>query len=313
MNLTLKQMRYFSVALRTGSIASASAELNISQSSITAAIDMVEATLGAELVRRVPAKGLLPTDLGREVAARLELFLEQERVLESELLSLSGRPAGRLRMASYAPTAPHVLPPVLKRVAAAFPSIRVELIEGDMHTINRFLLDGTVDLALTYRRETNDRLPFEPLFRARPWALIPPDSPLAAQESVSPEDLVALPMILLDVAGTRSYFLGLFETRGLRPDIAHSTKDSAVLRGLVAAGFGFSILNICGANDRNGSNGFAARALRGVQDSPLFGLAYTAASAKSLMVQSVLEICRDLAGQGTWGHLVLTTRERPTG
>ena len=43
MHFTLKQLRYVDAALRTGSIVQAAREMNISQSSIAAAIDASEA------------------------------------------------------------------------------------------------------------------------------------------------------------------------------------------------------------------------------------------------------------------------------
>ncbi len=70
MNITLKQLRYFDAALRFGSIARAAEDLNISQSSITAAIDQIERTIGAELFRRIPAKGVVATRIGEQVGER---------------------------------------------------------------------------------------------------------------------------------------------------------------------------------------------------------------------------------------------------
>ena len=173
MHFTLKQLRYFDAALRTGSIARAAIEMNISQSSITAAIDSMEQHVGAELFRRIPAKGLVPTDTGQRVGRLVSAFLEQARVFDSDLMSLSGAPAGTLSLACYAPSAPHVLPPVLRQLAREYPSIRIDLKEGDMQTINELLSAGSVDLALTYRRNTPEKMPFIPLFRARPWVLLP--------------------------------------------------------------------------------------------------------------------------------------------
>ena len=49
LNLTIKQLRYAETAGRLGSIAAAAGEHNISQSSITAAIDAMEAALGFDL------------------------------------------------------------------------------------------------------------------------------------------------------------------------------------------------------------------------------------------------------------------------
>ncbi len=64
MHFTLKQLRYFDAAVRSGSIARAATEMHISQSSITASIDAIEQSLGMELFRRVPAKGVA-ADRGR--------------------------------------------------------------------------------------------------------------------------------------------------------------------------------------------------------------------------------------------------------
>ncbi|CUH74901.1 transcriptional regulator, LysR family [Tropicibacter naphthalenivorans] len=297
-------MRYITTVLQKGSIAKAAKALNISQSSVVSAIDQAEADLGQPMFRRIPAKGLLATEFGRTVGERLEKFLDEARVLDSDLRGLTGRPGGLLRIGCYAPAAPHVLPTILKALRADYPDIRIDLREGDMQRINDMLTDGEVDVALTYRRQTSDRLPFEPLFRAPPWALLPYPSKLAEQDCVTLAELAELPMVLLDLPGTNAYFRKLFEDNGLDLDIAHSTKSSFVLRGLVAADFGFSILNICGVHDRDGAGGYIARPICGKLDSPLFGVAYSLTAERSALVQSVLSTCRDVVESGTLQPLV---------
>ncbi|MDB2335038.1 LysR family transcriptional regulator, partial [Planktomarina temperata] len=49
---------------RLGSIAKAAVEVSISQSSITASIDALEASLDYALFVRTPAKGITPTSAG---------------------------------------------------------------------------------------------------------------------------------------------------------------------------------------------------------------------------------------------------------
>ena len=302
MNFTLKQLRYFDAALRSGSIARAAAEMNISQSSITAAIDLIKQTLDVDLFRRIPAKGIVATQLGQDIGSRVSGFLEQARLFESDLMSLAGDPTGTLRLACYAPTAPYVLPPLLKRIAEEYPDIRIELQEGNMQSISDMLSEGVVDVALTYRRHAPDGERFVPLFRARPWVLLPENSPLAD-----------LPMVLLDLPGTETYFKGLFEARGLSPNVVHSTKSSSVLRGLVAAQFGFSILNICGPNDRDGRAGYVTLPLDGEVDAPLFGVAYAAAVQQSVIVQAVVATSVALTEAGELDHLLLDRMdETPT-
>ncbi len=304
MRFTLKQLRYFDAVLRTGSVARAAVELNISQSSITAAIDVIEQVTGAELLRRMPAKGIVPTDKGAEAGKRVRSFLEQARIFESDLLSVTGDPTGILRLACYAPTAPYVLPPILRRVSASYPSIRIELKEGNMQEISELLSAGVVDMALTYRRLTPESQPFVPMFRAKPMALIPDTSPLVKQDEVTLADLADEPMILLDLPGTHAYFCGIFEDAGLRPNVVHTTKSSSVLRGLVSAQFGYALMNICGPNDRSGDEGYIAKPISDLSDAPQFGVTYTVAAQRSSMVKSVLKTCRDIATKGGFDHLI---------
>lgn len=304
MQFTLKQLRYFDAALRTGSIARAAVEMNISQSSITAAIDNIEQAAGAELFRRMPAKGIAPTDIGIGVGERIREFLEQTRIFESDLLTIAGNPAGTLRLGCYAPTAPYVLPPILKQISSDFPEISIELKEGDMRTISDLLSSGRIDLALTYRREIKKSLPFVSLFLATPIAFVPATWPLANQDEVSLAELVEQPMILLDMPGTRPYFCGIFEAQGLRPKIVHTTKSSSVLRCLVAANFGYALMNICGPNDLTGQNGYVVRHIRGDHDTPQFGIAFNRASRRSALVKAMLVTCRDISSRGGFKHIL---------
>ncbi len=310
MNFTLKQLRYFDAALRCGSIAKAAQEMNISQSSITAAIDVIESSIDTDLFRRVPAKGIVPTQTGKQVGERVATFLEQARIFEADLMSITGNPTGMLRLGCYAPSAPYVLPPILSRIAQEYPGIRIDLAEGDIDKMTDLLLDGSVDLALTYARDPVRNLPFDHLFDAHPWALLPENFPLAHKSSVSLRELAPLPMVLLDLSATKTYFRSLFEALGLEPNVVHSTKSSSVLRGLVASNFGYSILNICGPNDRDGRNGYYAVPIEDAASAPEFGVAYVAALEGSAIVNAVKKIAQELTKEGAFDHLLLKPEAR---
>ena len=49
-------------------------------------------------------------------------------------------------------------------------------------------------------------------------------------------------MILLDVAPSRNYFLGLFRAQGIEPQVVFSSPSLELVRGLVGRGLGFSLL-----------------------------------------------------------------------
>ena len=64
------------------------------------------------------------------------------------------------------------------------------------------------------------------------------------------EALAAEPMVLLDLPLSRDYFLSLFAAAGLRPRIAERTRDMAVMRSLVANGYGYALANLRLRTDR---------------------------------------------------------------
>ena len=76
-----------------------------------------------------------------------------------------------------------------------------------------------------------------------PFALLPEGHALAGRPSVTPEDLAQYPMVLLDLPMSAEYFLSFFRQRGIAPRIVERTRDVAVMRSLVANGFGYSVAN----------------------------------------------------------------------
>jgi len=310
MSLTLKQLRYFEAALRNGSIATAAEEMNISKSSITAAIDLIEKSVNTDLFRRVPAKGIIPTEIGLAVGERVTAFLEQEKLFRADLKSITDDPTGTLRLGCYAPTASFILPPILSQIARIYPGIRIDIIEGDMDKLTKLVLSGAVDLAMMYEYDSARSLLFEKLFEAPPWALLPLHYPLASQCEVTLSELAPLPMILLDLITTQNYFKSLFTDRGLQPNVVYSTKSSSVIRGLVANEMGYSILNICGPYDRDQTNGYSAVAIKDDCLAPAFGITFAPSLEGSVIVSAVREIGRELAGNGAFDHLLMTHQNR---
>ena len=115
MPLSLKAMKYFTTALRHGSIVKAAAELNIAASAVSSAIDQVEAEFDLTLVIRQRARGIQANVAGRNVAQKCEHLLEDYRSLMIEGTELKQSQSGKLKIGYYAPIAPAFLPQVLIR------------------------------------------------------------------------------------------------------------------------------------------------------------------------------------------------------
>ncbi len=304
-NFTLKQLKYVEAAGRMSSIAQAAADLNISQSSITAAINAMETRLGHDLFIRTPAKGIQCTPAGIDALKLIREFLDRSQHFEAEVLSAASTESGMVRLACYATAAPAFLPSVLRNITTDYPGLSIRLLEGNMQTIIEFLNNGEADLAFTYSTSTDQHHDFVPLFSAPPYALFAKDDPFAAQKSISLAQLAERPMVILDLPQTRDYFVGMFESRNLRVNIAHSTRSAEIARTLVSAGFGFSILNIRPPELEESARGYVALPIEDPPMVPVFGIATTKNTRQPAIVQTFIERCVSLRDGGAFDGLVV--------
>jgi len=307
LNFTLKQLRYIEAAGRLGSIAKAAKEQSISQSSITAAIDSMESELGYTLFIRTPAKGIQTTPSGLESMQLIRGFIDQSKHFEGEIKSVGGDTTGTLRIGCYATAAPAFLPSILKSFTKKYPRVSITLLEGNMQTIKKFLIDGDADLTFTFNQAVDDQQDFLPLFNAPPYALVSADDLLSKQKSVSLSQLSQRPMVMLDLPLARDYYSSLFQQFGLNPNIAHTTRSSEIARALVVGGFGFTILNIRPVDYEKGKSGYVVMPISDTLPIQIFfGLATLPTVYRPKIVEAFVNHCTLLKGSGVFKRLIVT-------
>lgn len=304
-SLTIKQLRYVEAAGRTGSIASAAADLNISQSSITAAIDALEMDMGFDLFTRVPAKGLMITSPGRQCLALITDFLGGFREFETELSAIGGTSSGVIRLACFAAAAAIFLPHAIATFQRQHPGIRFEMVEGNMETVGRYLHEGRADLAFTYREVIGDGQLFHPLVELPTFALLSADDPLSQHSSVSLVDLASRQMIELNLPQSRSYYSDFFRKAGLKVEIVHSCSSVAMIRTMVAANLGFTLLNAKPLAVLDGRGGFRAVPLRDAIAARQFGLVTQARMRQPRAVMDFHTHCETMRAEGVFEKMAV--------
>ncbi|MEH6361644.1 MAG: LysR family transcriptional regulator, partial [Amylibacter sp.] len=129
--ITLKFMRYLTVAVRCGSISEAALELNISASAISAAIDQIEEHFKLKLVTRQRARGIKPTSSGREMIKKFQTLLDDYDEVMSEGVELKEAMTGHLHIGYYSPVAPSFLPQIISDIIPERGSLSLHLEECD--------------------------------------------------------------------------------------------------------------------------------------------------------------------------------------
>lgn len=243
LRFTLRQLEYFVTAGESGSIAAASQKLNVSSPSISAAISQLEAELGVALFVRQHAHGLRLTEAGRALSLQAQSVLSEATELVRLAGAVSGTVQGPLRVGCLVTFAQIVLPSLRRSFEARFPEVRMSQVELTQSDIFAGLRRGEIDLALSYDMTLPADMEFHPIRELAPFVLLSPDHPLAGRDSLTVRDLAPHPMVLLDLPMSADYFLSFFTRADLRPTISERTRDMAVMRSLVANGFGYSIAN----------------------------------------------------------------------
>lgn len=250
MQYTLKHLRYFIAAGQSGSVTKAAARANVSQPSISAAIAHLEQAFDLQLFLRHHAQGLSLTPAGRRLMGEAKALLGQAQSLQLFASDLGKSLSGVLEIGCFYTVAPLVVPELIRAFTAANPNARIDCQEGHQEELLTGLREGRFEMALSYDLETGDGIAFEALADFPPYAILAPDHPLAKRRRISLGDLAAEPMVLLDWPFSRDYFRSLFLSVGLEPVVGHRTNSFDMVRGLVANGFGYALLNAPPHNDR---------------------------------------------------------------
>jgi DNA-binding transcriptional LysR family regulator len=244
LRFTLRQLEYLVAVGETGSIALAAERLHVSSPSISAAIAQLEDVLGLQLFVRHHAKGLSPTQAGQQVLDQARRVLGEGEALFRLSGEISGNVQGNLKLGCLLTFAQVVVPRLRRGFEDRYPLVNVRQTELNQQEIFEALRNGSIDIALTYDLDIPEDLLYLPLAKLPPYVLLPDLHPLSHLPAISVDQLRGLPMILLDLPISSDYFQSLFRSAGFKPDIAERTRDLAVVRSLVANGYGYSIANV---------------------------------------------------------------------
>jgi flavin reductase (DIM6/NTAB) family NADH-FMN oxidoreductase RutF len=193
--------------------------------------------------------------------------------------------------------APYVIPALVARLTKLHPDLALNVLEADQYHLIASLRRSDMEVALLYDFALEPDLEATPLADLSPYVLLPDGHPLGVGPSVALEDLAREPLVLLDLAPSREYFLSLFEDRGLTPVIAHRSRSLEMVRGLVGHGLGYSILATKPANNMSyDGRALVALPLEGAVKSSRLVLATLASRSSSAMAQEFAAHCRSFFG-----------------
>ena len=242
-NLTLRQLRCFATAARTGSFARTAEELHLSPPAVSMQIKELEQQVGLPLFDR-GARSVSLTVTGEYLLVHVKKVLATLKDAEDTVARFRGLDAGRL-VVGMVSTAKYYLPQLLARFHAEHPGVEIKLLVGNREQLVAWMHDNECDLAVM------GRPPQELATRAEPFAAHPhgvvasPGHPLLNARGLTPLALANHPFIVREPgSGTRAAMEHFFAEHRIAPSYVMEMASNETIKQAVMAGMGLSFLSL---------------------------------------------------------------------
>ena len=241
--MNLPQLRYFVELAHTQHFTRAAERLCITQPSLSHAITQLENELGVPLFERTGRATAL-TRYGEQFLSCVQQTLTtlDEGV---DALQRVARGEGLIRLGLLRTLGVEFVPSLAARFLTANPDkdIRFTFNTGVTQQLLEGLLENRFDLVFYSQPPAELRLTAVPVSRQDLVLIVPRSHPLASLHTVDLADTLSYPQIYFSKgSGMRDVVDGLFAQIGGSPQIAYETEEDQVIAGLVAQGFGISVV-----------------------------------------------------------------------
>ncbi|GGM00348.1 LysR family transcriptional regulator [Pseudomonas asuensis] len=240
----MRQLRYFVAAATAGRFSQAALDVHVSQSAITSAVAQLEENLGVNLFERQPY-GVALTAEGHRFLQHARHILDTLNDALKEPLFLSHTQEGIVRVGATYAVLGYFLPSLLARFKRSYPQVEIDLVDMDRPSIEQAVLEGHLDLGLIIVSNSKaiDRFEHYVLIRSRRQLWLASHHPLITRPDITLRDVAEHAYILGTVEEGEASTQRYWQARGLEPKVAFRTSSMESVRGLVAHGFGVTILS----------------------------------------------------------------------
>ena len=239
---TLRQLRYLVALADHRHFGRAAEECLVTQSTLSAGIQELEALLGVTLIER-GRRQATPTPLGEDIVGRARALLRAAEEL-AEAADTGKRPlSGTLRMGVIPTIGPYLLPPRLQQVRARYPGLRLYLREEQTARLLDLIVRGRLDAAIIALPYDIGPLEAIGLGSERLMVACPVGHALASRERIAASDLDGQRLLMLeDGHCLRNHALTACRLAPGRSNEDLQGTSLGTLVQMVASGFGLTFL-----------------------------------------------------------------------
>lgn len=190
-----RRLQVFHTVARVMSFTKAAEILHMTQPAVTFQIKQLEDAFNTRLFDRTHNKITL-TEAGRVVYDYAEQILESYAKMANDVKDLTGDITGALVIGASTTIAEYLLPRLLGVFKKQFPDVTLRLQVGNTDAIVSMVENNLLDLGIVEAPVYNKNLEVITCRLDELVVIVPPDHPLAAFDTIRPEQLTQYPFIL---------------------------------------------------------------------------------------------------------------------
>ncbi len=295
--MTLTELRYIVTLAQVQHFGQAAERCNVSQPTLSVAVKKLEDELGIALFERSKTR-VSPTPMGEQIVAQAQTVLEQASVIKDIASTGKDHLGGPLKVGAIFTIGPYLFPQFIPRLPNIAPNMPLIVEEGYTATLRQRLRKGDLDVIIVALPFTEADVVTQKLYDEPFVVLLPTNHPLAAQESIKPDDLTDENVLLLgDGHCFRDQILESIPNLKVASadggrNVRAATEGSSLetMRHMVASGIGITILPASAAAVSNYSpDKLVTRPIAQVSAKRTVGLAWRASFPRHKAIDALKE------------------------
>ena len=217
--MELKELRSFMQVARAGSVSRAAQELRLAQPALSRQIKKLEHELGVSLFTR-HGRGVRLSAAGSLLLERAEAITQLAQQTGREISERRSPTAGRITLGVPPAAGRLLISPFVERFQRDFPQTTLHIREGVSSSLQEWLLEKRIDIALLHNPPHLETVEISPLLNERMLVIGPPPGRGKARNARAVyrvRDLAELPLILPNMAHSNRRLVEQAAARTRRP------------------------------------------------------------------------------------------------
>ncbi len=309
--IEIRELRSFVHIARVGSFSRASAELYIAQPALSRQIAKLEEELATPLFVRY-GRGVRLTSAGARLLERAEMIISYVAQASEHVRASPDQLTGRIAIGMPPAVGARVSAPIVGTIRQRWPEVGLHVREGLSSSLQEWLLDRRVDLAIVYNQPPLEAFDVAMLCSEPMVVVAPPkarDPGVVAgtddDTTLRIRDLAELPLIVPGFPHANRRVLEQAAVQhGVHLRIDMEVDSLGLTKALVRNGLGYSVLTYTAVADEVERGELRALAIERPAIRSTIALATLREQRASKLVQTMAEVViekmRDLVVTGSW-------------